>query len=271
MLRTPEAVNREGAEPMQDQPRLYVDPAQTTLQSGLELSMREDQAHYLGNVLRRGIGDGVRLFNARDGEWQAAITSLHKRGRGRFDVTTLVRPAAVETGPWLLFAPVKRDATDLVVRMATELGVRAVRPVLTDRTNNARTNTGRLRAIAIEAAEQCERLSVPAIAEPARLAAVLADWPEGHRLHAAIERLDIAEPARGGAPGDGLLIGPEGGFTPGELDVLRAHPFVTFVALGPRVLRAETAAIAGLSWLQAAREGWGAEPGGLAIDRASSH
>ena len=251
---------------MQDQPRLYVDPAQAMLHAGLELPMREDQAHYLGNVLRRGAGDGVRLFNVRDGEWQAAIGSLHKRGRGSFDIATLVRPPAPETGPRLLFAPVKRDATDLVVRMATELGVSALQPVLTDRTNSARTNSDRLRAIAIEAAEQCERLSVPTVAEPQRLAAVLAEWPEGHTLHAAIERLPGPERARAGAPGDALLIGPEGGFTPTELDVLRALPFVTFLSLGSRILRAETAAVAGLSCLQAAREQWG-----LAFGGAASH
>ena len=225
--------------------------------------MREDQAHYLGNVLRQGVGDGVRLFNARDGEWQASIGSLHKRVRGSFSITSLLRPPSPEPGPRLLFAPVKRDATELVVRMATELGVSGLQPVLTDRTNTGRTNTGRLQAIATEAAEQCERLSVPEVAEPQRLAVLLAEWPQGHTLYAAIERL----PGRAAPPGtlgDALLIGPEGGFTPVELDVLRAHPFVTLLSLGSRILRAETAAIAALSCLQAAREQWGLASGGAA-------
>ena len=256
---------------MQDQPRLHVDPAHATLHRGAALPMHESQAHHLGTVLRRAPGDGVRLFNARDGEWRATIASLRK-GRGGFEVTDLLRPPAPEDGPLLLFAPVKRDATDLVVRMATELGARALWPVLTERTNSARVNTDRLRLIATEAAEQSERLGVPAIAEPRRLAAVLSEWPPGRGLWAAIERLpgptppgEATVPAGGATlaagastpPVDALLVGPEGGFTPLELDVLRARPFVTLISLGSRILRAETAAIAGLSCLQAAREQWG--------------
>lgn len=259
---------------MQDQPRLYADPVLMTLQADAMLPMREDQAHYLGNVLRRGPGDAVRLFNARDGEWQAGIESLRKRGAGRFRVTARLRPPVPETGPLLLFAPVKRDATDLVVRMATELGVSGLRPVLTERTNAARVNTDRLRAIAIEAAEQCERLSVPAIAEPQRLAWVLSEWPQDRTLHAAIERLPgiggapsrLSSEASGEAWAGALLIGPEGGFTPLELDGLRSRPFVATLSLGSRILRAETAAVAGLSCLQAARERWG-----LAPDATASH
>lgn len=250
---------------MQDQPRLYADPALSSLQAGALLPMREDQAHYLGTVLRRGPGDGVRLFNARDGEWQAAIESLHKRGSGRLVVTTQLRPPAEEDGPILLFAPVKRDATDLVARMATELGASALWPVLTERTNTARTNTQRLSAIATEAAEQCERLSVPLVAEPRRLGQVLSEWRPGHRLYAAVERrtagTDVARIAAGAASSHALLIGPEGGFTPAELDVLSARPFVTLISLGARILKAETAAVAGLACLQAAREQWGWAPG----------
>jgi len=245
---------------MRDQPRLYVDPDFATLEAGGLVPMREDQAHYLGAVMRRNPGDTVRLFNARDGEWHAGIESLHKRGRGAFTITTPLRAPAPEPGPLLLFAPVKRDATDLVVRMATELGASGLQPVLTERTNAARMNTGRLRAIAIEASEQCERLSVPHIAEPRPLMAVLSEWPPHRLLHAAIERLadaePLAEPALRNPDDDALLIGPEGGFTPLELDVLRARPFVTLISLGSRILRAETAAMAGLVCLQAAREQW---------------
>ncbi len=248
---------------MADQPRLYVDPDAAELQAGVTLPMREAQAHYLGTVLRRAAGDGVRLFNARDGEWQADIESLRRRG-GELLIRTRLRPAAAETGPLLLFAPVKRDATDLVVRMATELGVSGLRPVMTARTNAARVNLDRLQAIAIEAAEQCERLSVPTIAAACRLDALLSQWPEATGLAAAIERM----PAEPGPPGRlvpaALLIGPEGGFTPLELDALHGRPFVTLISLGPRILRAETAAVAGLVCLQSVRERWGLAPDGRA-------
>ncbi len=250
---------------MADQPRLYVDPDAARLQAGMTLPMREAQAHYLGTVLRRTVGDGVRLFNARDGEWQAEIESLQRRGQGGFTIRTRLRPPAPEAGPLLLFAPVKRDATDLVVRMATELGAGGLRPVMTTRTNAARVNLGRLQAIATEAAEQCERLSVPAIAEPCRLDALLSEWPEEVGLAAAIERVPDGTAVSGRLLPAALLIGPEGGFAPPELDALRGRPFVTLISLGPRILRAETAAVAGLVCLQAARERWGLAPD----DRAS--
>ncbi len=239
---------------MQDQPRLHVEPP-APLAAGARLPVRPEQAHYLGTVLRRGAGDVVRLFNARDGEWAAAIESLH-RGRGHLAVTARLRPPVPEPGPILLFAPVKRDATDLIVRMATELGARALWPVLTERTNAARVKTERLLAIATEAAEQCERLSVPLIDEPQPLVVRLAAWPSDRVLLAAIER-QPGTAAAGAAPvADAVLIGPEGGFTQAELDVLRARPFVTAISLGSRILRAETAAVAALACLQSAREQW---------------
>lgn len=226
--------------------------------------MSAEQAHYLGSVLRRRPGEQVRLFNAGWGEWRAEIVSLDKRG-GTWRALERLRPPAAEPGPTLLFALLKRDATDLLVRMATELGVSSLQPVLTARTNAARVNLERLRAIATEAAEQSERLSVPAVAAPARLDLLLGAWPPGEPLLAAVERL--ATPVRdenpvavpGARPGS-LLIGPEGGFTPAELDALRACPFVTLISLGSRILRAETAAVAGLVSLQAARERWGVGP-----------
>ncbi len=240
---------------MQDLPRLYAEPDDGALGADAVLPLPGPQAHYLGDVMRRRPGDAVRLFNARDGEWQARIETLRK-GRGSVRALHRLRAPAPEPGPALLFAPLKRDATDLVVRMATELGAAVLQPVTTERTIAARINAERWRAIAIEAAEQCERLSLPSIAAPLRLPELLGGWNTGRPLLAAIERAD-AEPlaawrARTG-PDAGLppavLIGPEGGFSPNELALLRACPGVVAVTLGPRILRAETAALAALACL----------------------
>ncbi len=198
--------------------------------------------------MRRAPGDIVHVFNGMDGEWSARIAAI-RRGEARLGVQMLQRPQAREPDVWLVFALLKRDATDLVVEKATELGVSALLPVLTTRTNAHRVNPNRLRAIAIEAAEQSERLTVPVIHAPASLAEILASWPAGRRLIVAAER-QAAGPAGGITEPAALLVGPEGGFTLAELDVLRAHPLVTLVSLGPRILRAETAAIAGLARLQ---------------------
>ncbi len=260
MLRPGGAVNQHDSEAMQDHSRLHVEPA-SPLNAGAEVAMAETQAHYLSHVLRRRPGDWVRLFNARDGEWLACIVSLPRRDAGRFSVTSQLRAPMAQAGPILLFAPVKRDATDLIVRMATELGAGAIWPVLTERTNAARVRTDRLSAIATEAAEQSERLSVPLVREPRSLASLLSEWPGDQLLCAAIERLDgeslggVVTHRRAAVVG-GVLIGPEGGFTRPELDALHAHPFVTPISLGSRILRAETAAAAALACLQSAREHW---------------
>jgi 16S rRNA (uracil1498-N3)-methyltransferase len=162
-----------------------------------------------------------------------------------------LRPQAAEPDLWLAFALLKRDATDLVVQKATELGAAAILPVLSARTNAARVNGERLAAIATEAAEQCERLSVPRIAPARPLAALLAEWPAERRLFAAVERSAAPHAGPAGPAPAALLTGPEGGFTPAELDALASHPFVQPVSLGHFVLRAETAAIAGLALLLA--------------------
>jgi 16S rRNA (uracil1498-N3)-methyltransferase len=203
-------------------------------------------------VMRRAIGDPVVLFNGTDGEWAARIVAL-RRGAAAIVADRMLRPQAPEPDLWLVFSPLKRDATDLVVQKATELGVAALHPVLTARTNAQRANLARFHAIATEAAEQSERLTVPAIHEPRPLAALLQSWPKNRRLFVAAERtatppfIPTHDPAA-------LLTGPEGGFTPAELDALRLHPLVTLMSLGPRILRAETAAIAGLARLQG--PGW---------------
>jgi 16S rRNA (uracil1498-N3)-methyltransferase len=230
--------------------RLFV---RAPLFAGAQIEATEAQAHYLGRVMRRAAGDALWLFNGADGEWEATIALLH-RVRGRFMVTVQRRAQRPEPDLWLVFAPLKRDATDHLVQKATELGASALLPVQTERTNAARINPERLAAIATEAAEQCERLTVPRIASLRPLGAVLADWPRQRRLVAALERSD-APRVRAEAGPAALLVGPEGGFSPAELDALQRHPLVIAASLGVRVLRAETAAIVGLALLQAGSDG----------------
>ncbi|GAA4496198.1 16S rRNA (uracil(1498)-N(3))-methyltransferase [Gluconacetobacter tumulicola] len=239
---------------MKDCPRLFADPAgRPPMEADAVRDLEPGQAHYLGTVMRMAPGAEVALFNARDGEWLASLVAVR---RDRAQVRLLHRRRAPEPacGPVLLFAPLKRDATDMVVRMGTELGVTRFLPVLTERTNTHRVNVARLEAIAIEAAEQCERLDVPAIGEPARLPEHLAVWPAARTLFVAAERsgpddgvgeIDIV------ADGDGLLVGPEGGFSDAERRMLRARPFIRMITLGKLILRADTAAACGLSLMGA--------------------
>ena len=227
-------------------PRLYLD---ADLFPGADIAASDNQAHYLAHVLRRAEGSPVLVFNGRDGEWQARL-SLPRKNTARLIIAGQTRPQAAEPDIWLLFAPLKRDETDWLVQKATELGVAALLPVTTERTNTGRINEDRLRAIAIEAAEQCERLTIPAIRPLRRLDQVLADWPAGRALFLAAERR-TEPPLRSTTTPAALLIGPEGGFTQGELDAAAGCPFVTLVSLGPRILRAETACLAGLTLLQA--------------------
>jgi 16S rRNA (uracil1498-N3)-methyltransferase len=227
--------------------RLFVS---APLAEGTTVHATQGQAHYLGTVMRRGPDAPVRLFNGADGEWQARIATI-KRDRAVLTVETQLRAQAAEPGPWLVFALLKRDATDLVAQKATELGVSALLPVTTERTNAERVNAARMSAIATEAAEQSERLTVPRVAPVQRLPDLLARWPAERRLFAAIERSNAIPLRPDPTPGvAALLVGPEGGFSAAELDALRARPFVVPVSLGPRVLRAETASIAGLALLQ---------------------
>ncbi len=227
-------------------PRLFVD---ASLEPDAEVAGTPAQAHYLGTVLRRVAGDTVRLFNGHAGEWLARITTLRKE-RLQFVADRLLRPQQPDLDLWLAFALLKRDATDLVVQKATELGVDMLIPIITERSNTTRVNLERLVTIGIEAAEQSERLTVPRVLPVQRLEDLLAGWPHDRELFVAAERSDAPplRPARGSA---GLLVGPEGGFTSTELDALRNHRFVTLASLGRRILRAETACLAGLTLLQA--------------------
>lgn len=210
--------------------------------------MPEGPARYLGTVMRRTVGDALRLFNGRDGEWSAVIRDLGKRG-ARLEAETLLRPQEAEPDLWLLLSVIKRDALEWAVEKATELGVAEIHPVVTARSQPARPAPERLATIAVEAAEQCERLSVPRIHPPQPLESLLRRWPAERPLVAAIERDGTAPPPPPLASA-ALLVGPEGGFDPRELDVLRRLPFLVAASLGPRILRAETAAIVGLALLQ---------------------
>lgn len=235
-------------------PRCFLDDA---LAEGAELPGTAAQAHHLGTVLRRGAGDPVAVFNARDGEFAATIAHL-RRDRCAFAVGARRRAPGSEPDLRLVVAALKRDALDWVVEKATELGASVIQPVITRRTLVERVNLERLGAIARGAAEQCERLSVPAV-HPARpLHAVLDAW-DGAPLFVAAERrgaVPIRRAASDARLPCGWLIGPEGGFEGPELDDACRRAFVTPVALGPRILRAETAAVAGLAVLQALAGDW---------------
>lgn len=234
--------------------RLFVpDP----LAAGHALTVTGGQAHYLDHVMRLRPGAPVLLFNGRDGEWLAEVGPRQRHGR-TLSVVSTRRPQQPEPGPWLLFAPVKKPALAFLVEKATELGATRLWPVLTERTVAPRLNGARLRAHAQEAAEQCERLTVPEVADPVPLSALAAAWPAGRRLAVLDEHgagVPIARAAADPHPRTNasmaFLVGPEGGFTAAELDGLSRLPYVVRVSLGPRILRAETAALAALACWQA--------------------
>lgn len=237
--------------------RLYVEE---TLSAGVEIALGRERAHYLKNVLRAALGETVGLFNGRDGEWRAQIASFAKNG-ATLAVESQTRVQSAEPDLWLVFAPVKRARIDFIAEKATELGVSALVPVMTQRTVMTRVNTERLRANAMEAAEQTERLSVPAVHEAVRLEKLLAQWPKERRLILCAEAGearpiaaalgDFADAAGAGRGSWAVMTGPEGGFAPAELDALQNLSFVTPVGLGPRILRADTAAVAALACFQA--------------------
>ena len=233
--------------------RLYVNGA---LGAGVAVPLDAGQTHYLLHVMRAKTGDRVSLFNGRDGEWLAEISVATKRGVILTGLQQTEKQAGVPD-LWLVFAPVKKTPADYLAQKATELGVSKLQPVFTRRTNVNRVNQERLLANAVEAAEQSGRLSVPEIAEAVDLKKVLAAWPKERRLYFCDEGGDakpLAEVA-GPAPA-AILTGPEGGFDPVEREALRALPFVTPVTLGPRILRADTAALAALAIWQSVKGDW---------------
>jgi 16S rRNA (uracil1498-N3)-methyltransferase len=241
--------------------RLYVT---TPLETGAALALSEEQAHYLGNVLRLKPGAVVALLNGRDGEYAARLTVLGKN-KAMATVEERLRAQPEPPGPaadlWLLFAPIKRARIDFLAEKATELGVTRLMPVLTRHTAVDRVNLNRLRANAIEAAEQCGGLSVPEICEAVALERAFVNWPGDRRLYVCAEKgraeplADAARSHPAEAPA-AILTGPEGGFHDAELDALRLLPFVTPVALGPLVMRADTAALAAVAVYHAAAGNW---------------
>jgi 16S rRNA (uracil1498-N3)-methyltransferase len=251
------------------EPRLLMEQR---LGAGARLTLNEAQARHVGAVLRLDAGEPLRVFNVHDGEWRARVAEKSKRAMS-VRVEDFLRPPRAVPDLDLLFAPVKRHATDLIVEKATELGVRRMRPVITQRTIAETVRLDRLLTIAREAAEQTERFDAPEIWEPIALARVLDGWDGARALIYADESGDDAAAPWGGEQGRAppiagvtaalknqklaLLIGPEGGFTPEERRTLRALAFVHPVSLGPRILRAETAVIAALSVIQSLWGDWG--------------
>jgi len=233
-------------------PRLYV---KQDLSRGPSLTLVGPPANYLAAVLRLGAGAQVKLFDDRTGEWLAQIVEAERK-RVVVRICEKLREREQVPDLWLLFAPIKRGRIDWLVEKATELGADRLVPVVTRRTVVDRLNLDRLRAHAIEAAEQCERTALPEITQPAKLGALLRSWPEARALYFADET--GGEPLLVAAmPGpSALLIGPEGGFTEEERAAIRAVPQAKAVSLGPRVLRADTAAIAGLAVLMATAGDW---------------
>jgi 16S rRNA (uracil1498-N3)-methyltransferase len=236
--------------------RLYVE---ADLAAGAAVACTAEQANYLRNVLRLKPGEPILLFNGRDGEWRAALAEAGKRGAALL-VEAQVRPQEVGPDIDYLFAPLKRARLDYMVQKATEMGVARLRPVLTRHTAPERVNLERMRANAIEAAEQCGILRVPQVHAPDKLERAVAHWDAARTLILCDEGNNANDPLATLArlrPGPlALLIGPEGGFAEAERELLSSKPFVARISLGPRILRADTAAVAALALLNAALGDW---------------
>ncbi|PLX36110.1 MAG: 16S rRNA (uracil(1498)-N(3))-methyltransferase [Hyphomicrobiales bacterium] len=239
--------------------RLFV---RQTLNAGARIELDKGQANYLGNVLRMSEGSELLMFNGRDGEWLARLEEMSRK----HCVVAMVEQTREQTPPsdlHYLFAPLKHARLDYMVQKAVEMGAGVLQPVMTQHTQAGRVNTERMQSNAIEAAEQCGILAIPQVREPAALADLIEKWPgrePGRRLLFCDERDDemnpipiLAELPRGPLA---VLIGPEGGFSKDERLVLRAQPFVSAIPLGPRILRADTAAVAALAVVQSVLGDW---------------
>ncbi|WP_371226312.1 16S rRNA (uracil(1498)-N(3))-methyltransferase [Roseovarius sp. 2305UL8-3] len=235
--------------------RLYVDHP---LGQGQSVPLGRDQAHYLFGVMRLGVGDTILLFNGKDGEWRASIAEAGKRA-GVLTPETRTGPQQDPPDLWLLFAPIKKARTDFIVEKAAEMGAARICPVQTAFTNSERIRQDRLQAHAVEAAEQCGGTFVPEVADLAKFSRLLENWPENRRLMFCDEALAGAAQTLGAVGGDkwAILIGPEGGFSDAERDALNAMKNAHPVSLGPRILRADTAAVAAMTVWQQALGDWG--------------
>ncbi|WP_170342335.1 16S rRNA (uracil(1498)-N(3))-methyltransferase [Ruegeria arenilitoris] len=235
--------------------RLYVDHP---LGAGQSVPLTREQAHYLFGVMRLAVGGQVALFNGRDGEWLAQVVEAGKRG-GVLSCLEQTRPLQLPPDLWLLFAPIKKARTDFIVEKAAEMGAAKIMPVQTAFTNSERIRQDRLQAHAVEAAEQCGGTFVPEVCDLQRLDKLLDNWPDGRQLMFCDEaeagstlRLAAQDKGRPWA----ILIGPEGGFSNTERQRLKDLPFTHVVSLGPRILRADTAAVAAMTLWQQALGDW---------------
>ena len=234
--------------------RLYVEDG---LKAGQDVILSRDQSHYLFGVMRRTVGDEVVLFNGHDGEWHATVSKSGKAGA--LSVDAQLRAQMGNPDIQLMFAPVKKARTDFIVEKAVELGVSQISPVFTDYTNSERVRVDRLERIAVEAAEQSRSLVVPTVDAPRKLQDALAEMAQDR----ALVFLNETETLGGGLERLGklrlplaLLVGPEGGFSPSEVDMLSHRDGAVSVSLGPRILRADTAVVSGLSLIQAHVGDW---------------
>lgn len=245
--------------------RLYVE---NDLKVAQEILLDRNQGHCLINVMRLKSGVHILLFNGRDGEWLAEIVKTGK-GKATVMVREIVMPQKQEPDLWYLFAPIKNARLDYMVQKATELGVSLIRPVLTERTNLERLKEDQIRLNAIEAAEQCERFTVPTVEPMIKLEKLLETWPEdrlimfcdeegeGDQNCFAVGRaMDEVNAWQDRPKKWAILIGPEGGFSPEERSLIRAHANVVPVTLGPRILRADTAAVAAIVLWQSFAGDW---------------
>lgn len=236
--------------------RLFIDQS---LNTGAAAELSHEQSHYLQHVLRVKTGDVLRLFNGRDGEWKATIGAIAKKS-----VTLLIeeqlRPQNTEPDLWICAAPIKKAHFEYMIEKATELGIAVFQPILTARTQIREVNLERARSIAIEAAEQSDRLTIPEFRAPVTLEKLIASWPSSRQLIVCAEWGDASPISQNLSQSSNkqaaVFTGPEGGLAAEELDRLRTLPQATFTRLGPRILRADTAAIAALANWQAACGDW---------------
>jgi 16S rRNA (uracil1498-N3)-methyltransferase len=245
------------SEPKRAAPRLFVDDP---LSEGSTIALAPEQTHYLVQVLRLKPGDKVLLFNGRDGEWLGAILSATRKSAS-ITLESQTRPQPAGQDFWFVFAPLKSARLDYLVQKAVEMGASAVLPVFTERTQAQRFNSERARANMIEAAEQCEILTLPSLAAEQKLQKLLGTWPKQRRMIFCDEEAPLSNPvdALNAVPQDeplAIIIGPEGGFSPTERQFLLALTKVTQLSLGPRILRADTAAVAAMAVVQSVLGDW---------------